>query len=99
MGVCDVLQLVVVICTLLFSMITAVYRSVQHHGHTAFRLHPAARWSQVWYVGQDNLFRAEQAVPRGRSRSFKAANGGGGGGRQSEYSWRSRRGEANEAYQ
>ena len=53
-GVCDVRQLVVVMCTLLFSMVTAVY--TDPHGHMAFRLrHPASRWSQVWYVRRDNL--------------------------------------------
>ena len=49
-GVCDVLLLVVVMCTLSGFFATAVHTVPWSHGHTAFRLHhPASRWSQVWY--------------------------------------------------
>ena len=48
-AMCFIHQYVVVaMCALLFSMVTAVY--TQHRGRTAFRPHhTASRWSQVWY--------------------------------------------------
>ena len=80
-GVCDVLQLVVVIRTaVLFSVATAVYYSTMVFVCTTPR-RGGLRF------GKARLFRAEQAVPRGRPRRFKAVKRG--GGHQNKYSsWR-----------
>ena len=49
--VCDVLQLVVVICTASSSMVTAVYTAPWSHSHPAIRLHhPTSRWFPLWYT-------------------------------------------------
>ena len=93
-GIVTVLQLLNSCCDVysaLFSIITA-QQSIQHH-HGLCLHHPASRCGLRF--GTARKFRAEQAVPRGRSRRFKAVNGG---GEQSKYSWHPRRGETTEAY-
>ena len=75
-GVCDVLELLVVMCTLLFSMVTAVYtaRTTWSHGISSA---PPRVEVLSGLVRTARQVCAEQAVPQGRSRSFKTVNGGG----------------------
>ena len=68
-GVCDASILVVVICTLLFSVVTAVVV-------TRYFVCTTPRRGGLWF-GTARYFRAEQVVSQGRFRSFKAVNGGG----------------------
>ena len=87
LGLCVVLQLVVVMCTaaVLFSMITAVYITMLFISTTPRR--GGLRF------GTARLIRAEHAVPRGRSLRFQAVKGGRGARIDTLTSWRPRRGK------
>ena len=93
-GVCDDLQLVVVMGTaVLCSIVTAVYLVYS----TIVFIWTTPRRGGLRF-GTARLIRAEQAVPRGRPtvEDFKLSTGGGRQNNQS--SWRPRHGKTNEAY-
>ena len=91
-GVCDMLQLGVLMCTSVFYM----------DGHSGLSSTMVCICTTPCRgglrFGTARLIRAEQAAPGGRSLRFQAVKGGRGGG-QNKYSyWRPRRGKPNEAY-
>ena len=66
---------VVMMCTLLFSMVTGVI--LQCRGHTRQFVCPTPHRGGLRF-GTAIFFFAKQVVPRGSSRSFRAGNGGWG---------------------